>query len=121
MDAARSATTEAPALHACHTGVTPHGCVWLELVEIDSPDEYVSYELAIPVDVDVCGEPSVDWGGARWLRTDGTLGELVPRTTVASLRAMQPQPVPSDYELMTAWEEGDGPALRKARIADTAI
>jgi hypothetical protein len=104
------------------TGATAHGHIWLELVEVDSPDERVAHELAIPVDTDSLGEDSVDWAGARWLRTDSTLGELVRPGVVAQLRRMQSDgTLPCDEQLIDCWAEMGGREARAAWRVDMAI
>lgn len=115
MDAARDT---APL--RCHIGITAHGYVWLELVEVDSPDEYVSHELALPV-VGHDGAECVDWAGARWLLPSGALGEMVHVQTAARLRTMQPVHVPSDVQLLDTWEKSGGHEARKAYALDVAI
>lgn len=113
---------DALALTDYHTGTTDRGEVWLELVEIDTPDEYVSHEVAIPVATDASGGDVLDWRGARWLCADGSLGQPVHVRTLASLHALQRLGrLPSDHLLLDAWEESGGREARVVWRLDVAI
>lgn len=114
--------SQALALTDYATGATGRGEVLLTLVEVDSPDEYVAHEVAIPVAPDLSGEDVIDWPGARWLRADGCLGEPVHVRTVAHLRALQGLgQLPSDHLLLDAWEESGGREARVVWRLDVAI
>lgn len=100
-----------------HAGATDRGELWLELVEIDSPDEYVSHEVAVPVETDASGSDTLDWPGARIVLADGTLGAFASAKFVAQLRAV----LPGDHVLLDCWSKGGGREARREWRLDMAI
>lgn len=99
------------------TGVTDRGELWLELVEIDSEDERVTHELAVPV----LGE-RLDWSAARWADCGHATHAPVSARHVELVRGLQAAgKLPSDDALYESWESAGGPRAYREWLLDMSI